>query len=59
LERFIHLWIGDNTTNEQSGSAVYKLIELDIYLGNTSTEYRETQGNESARFLSYFKSGFL
>lgn len=59
MQRFIHFWLGDSITPEKSGNAAYKVIELDNYLGNTATLCRETQANESARFLSYFKQGIM
>lgn len=59
LDRFIHFWLGANTTAERSGAVAYKVIELDKQLGNTAVQYRETQGNESDRFRSYFKNGIM
>lgn len=58
IEYHIHFWLGSNTTPEKSGVAAYKTVELDNLLGCCSVQHRETQGNESTRFLSYFKSGY-
>lgn len=58
LEYHIHFWLGNATAADKSGVAAYKTVELDGYLGGTATQHRETQGNESARFKSYFKNGF-
>ncbi|XP_022911438.2 advillin isoform X2 [Onthophagus taurus] len=58
LEYHIHFWLGGLTTPDKSGVAAYKTVELDGYLGGCATQHRETQGNESARFRSYFKNGF-
>ncbi|KAI4464752.1 villin [Holotrichia oblita] len=58
LEYHIHFWLGNATTADKSGVAAYKTVELDGYLGGSATQHRETQGNESARFKSYFKNGF-
>lgn len=55
IERNIHFWLGANTSAEKSGTVAYKVIELDIHVGNNATQYREVQGNESYRFQSYFK----
>ena len=50
----IHMWVGLNTTKDESGTAAYKTVELDDYLGRAAVLFRETQSNESDLFLSYF-----
>ncbi|XP_050309860.1 villin-like protein quail [Anthonomus grandis grandis] len=57
IEYHIHFWLGSNTTPEKSSVAAYKTVELDGILNFCSTQHRETQENESNRFLSYFKNG--
>ncbi|KAK4879724.1 hypothetical protein RN001_007870 [Aquatica leii] len=58
LEYHIHFWLGSSTIPDKSGVAAYKTVELDEHLGGVATQHREVQGNESARFKSYFKNGY-
>ncbi|XP_013099342.2 villin-like protein quail isoform X1 [Stomoxys calcitrans] len=57
LERFIHFWLGEKVSEQKRSNVAHKIQELDSYFSNVAVEYRETQNNESARFLSYFKRG--
>uniref|UniRef100_A0A1A9WZZ4 HP domain-containing protein n=1 Tax=Glossina brevipalpis TaxID=37001 RepID=A0A1A9WZZ4_9MUSC len=57
VERFIHFWLGEHVSEQKRSNVAHKIQELDSYFNNTATEYRETQANESPRFLSYFKAG--
>lgn len=59
LDKYIHFWLGSAATQQESGNVAYKVMELDNHLGNVATQFRETQENESVRFLSYFKDGLL
>jgi len=54
LNHDIHFWLGKDTSQDEAGTAAYKTVELDNYLGTSPVEHREIQGCESQLFISYF-----
>ncbi|XP_020265877.1 villin-5-like isoform X2 [Asparagus officinalis] len=55
----IHYWLGKDTSQDEAGTAAIKTIELDAALGGRAVQYREVQGHETEKFLSYFKPCIL
>ncbi|PUZ74776.1 hypothetical protein GQ55_1G092300 [Panicum hallii var. hallii] len=52
----IHYWLGKDTCQDEAGTPAIKTVELDAALGGRAVQYHEVQGNETEKFLSYFKS---
>lgn len=55
----IHMWLGKLCSNDESGSAAIFCVQLDDSLSGAPVQHRETQGNETSRFLGYFKNGVI
>lgn len=51
----VHMWIGNESSQDEYGTAAYKMVECDEILDGAAIQHREVQGQESSKFLSYFK----
>lgn len=54
LKHDIHIWIGNESTQDEYGTAAYKMVEADEYLGGAPVQHRQVQGRESDDFSNYF-----
>jgi len=57
LRRDIHFWLGRTTSQDEMGTAAYKTVELDDFLGGEPVQHREVQDHESESFVKLFPNG--
>lgn len=51
----VHFWIGEESSQDEYGTAAYKTVELDTFLNDKPVQHREVMKFESDLFKSYFK----
>jgi len=49
-----HFWLGENTSQDEAGTAAIKTVELDDLLGDLPVQYRQVQGHETKGFTNMF-----
>jgi gelsolin len=57
LRRDIYFWLGRTTSQDEMGTAAYKTVELDDFLGGEPVQHREVQDHESEDFVNLFPGG--
>jgi len=57
LRRDIYFWLGRTTSQDEMGTAAYKTVELDDFLGGEPVQHREVQDHESENFVALFPNG--
>uniref|UniRef100_A0A8D3DRB9 Macrophage-capping protein n=1 Tax=Scophthalmus maximus TaxID=52904 RepID=A0A8D3DRB9_SCOMX len=53
----IHMWLGDECSQDESGAVAIFATQLDDFLGGGPVQYREVQNFESNTLVGYFRSG--
>merc|ERR1711915_765534 len=57
ITRDLHFWLGNQTSQDEMGSAAILTVMLDHILGGGANQHREVQYEESSLFKSYFHQG--
>ncbi|MQL77789.1 hypothetical protein Taro_010202 [Colocasia esculenta] len=55
LQHDVHYWVGKDSKEVDAAMVSDKALELDAALGSRTVQYREDQGRETEKFLSYFR----
>ena len=50
----IFFWLGSKTSQDEAGTAAYKTVELDEFLGGVATQHREVQQHPTDDFVALF-----
>ncbi|KAG7371288.1 gelosin/severin like protein [Nitzschia inconspicua] len=54
LKHDIHIWIGSESSQDEYGTAAYKMVEADEFLGGAPVQHRQVEGSECTKFANYF-----
>lgn len=55
LQHDLHIWIGSESSQDEYGTAAYKMVEADDFLGGTAIQHRQVEGREMDDFVDYFR----
>lgn len=56
LQHDLFIWIGSDSSQDEYGTAAYKMVECDDYLHGAAVQHREVEGNEASEFVDLFDS---
>jgi gelsolin len=56
LKHDIHIWIGSESSQDEYGTAAYKMVEADEYLRGSPVQHRQVEGKESSDFVNCFET---
>eukprot|EP00540_Astrosyne_radiata_P013945 CAMPEP_0116849434 /NCGR_PEP_ID=MMETSP0418-20121206/15572_1 /TAXON_ID=1158023 /ORGANISM="Astrosyne radiata, Strain 13vi08-1A" /LENGTH=380 /DNA_ID=CAMNT_0004481159 /DNA_START=24 /DNA_END=1166 /DNA_ORIENTATION=+ len=59
LNHDLHIWIGKDSSQDEYGTAAYKMVECDDFLGDAAIQHRQVQAHESSMFKEYFNGRLL
>jgi gelsolin len=59
LHHDLYIWIGAESSQDEYGTAAYKMVEADDYTGGIAVQHREVQGHESYKFKVLFEGSTL
>jgi len=55
LKHDIHIWIGSESSQDEYGTAAYKMVEADDYLEGAAVQHRQVEGREADDFMDCFQ----
>jgi len=55
LKHDIHIWIGSESSQDEYGTAAYKMVEADDYLEGAAVQHRQVEGREADEFMDCFQ----
>jgi len=56
LQHDIHIWIGSQSSQDEYGTAAYKMVEADDFLGGAAVQHRQVEGREADEFVDFFQT---